>query len=242
MTDTNTPNASRNSARNTASQPSNWKKPVTIAVAAVAVVAALGYGYASPYIALNHLKQAADARDAAALSEYVDYPALRASLKQQAGEMLQRRIQAEHSSNPLLLFGAVIGSALIGPLVDAYATPEGVAALLNGMPPTGKPGEQPAAPPPASSPASPSQGAPQSTPQNATPATPNAPAESAQPQSRAQAAAGYRSLNEFAVTWQRSAHSERYAAILQRHGLFSWKLAAVELNEPDSGSGANAPD
>lgn len=217
---------------------SNWKKPVAIAVAAVVVVTALGYAYASPYLALNSLKQAADARDAVTLSEYVDYPALRVSLKQQVGEMLQRRIQAQHSSNPLLMLGAVIGAALIGPLVDAYATPEGVAALLNGMPPTGKPGERPAPPPP-STPAS-------STPAETAPsAPPPAPAssETSAPQPRAQASAGYRSLNEFAVTWQRSANGERYAAILQRHGLFSWRLAAVELNPTDAANnGASAPN
>ncbi|WP_042297665.1 DUF2939 domain-containing protein [Paraburkholderia bannensis] len=212
---------------------SNWKKPVAIAVAAVVVVTALGYAYASPYLALNSLKQAADARDAAALSEYVDYPALRVSLKQQVGEMLQRRIQAQHSSNPLLMLGAVIGAALIGPLVDAYATPEGVAALLNGMPPTGKPGERPAPPPP-STPAS-------STPAEAAPPAP-ASTQAEAPQPRPQASAGYRSLNAFAVTWQRSANGERYAAILQRHGLFSWKLAAVELNPADAGDGASAPN
>ncbi|WP_321841262.1 DUF2939 domain-containing protein [Paraburkholderia bannensis] len=215
---------------------SNWKKPVAIAVAAVVLVTALGYTYASPYLALNSLKQAADARDAATLSEYVDYPALRVSLKQQVGEMLQRRIQAQHSSNPLLMLGAVIGAALIGPLVDAYATPEGVAALLNGMPPTGKPGERPAPPPP-SSPASSASSAPAE-------AAPPAPAstQAEAPQPRPQASAGYRSLNEFAVTWQRSANGERYAAILQRHGLFSWKLAAVELNPADAGDGASAPN
>lgn len=222
-------------------QAANWKKPVAIAVAAVAVVAAVGYGYASPYIALNHLKAAADARDAAALSEYVDYPALRVSLKQQVGEMLQRRIEAAHSSNPLLLFGAVIGTALIGPLVDAYATPDGVAALLSGMPPTGKPGERPAPPPPSEAPPSTQQG--EATPGEATPPASGNPGTQAQPQPeqpRAQTSAGYRGLNTFAVTWQRSANSDRYAAILQRHGLFSWKLAAVELNEPDTGNGANA--
>ncbi|HEV3429914.1 MAG TPA: DUF2939 domain-containing protein [Paraburkholderia sp.] len=217
---------------------SNWKKPVAIAVAAIVVVTALGYGYASPYLALNRLKQAADARDAVALNEYVDYPALRVSLKQQVGEMLQRRIQAQHSSNPLLMLGAVIGVALIGPLVDAYATPEGVAALLNGMPPTGKPGERPTPPPPppgtqaSSAPAESTPTAPASAPANA---------DTAVPPPRAQTSAGYRSLNEFAVTWQRSATSERYAAILQRHGLFSWKLAAVELNPTDTGDGASAP-
>jgi hypothetical protein len=222
----------------------SWKKPVAIAVAAVAIVAALGYGYASPYIALGHLKAAADARDAVALNEYVDYPALRVSLKQEVGEMLQRRLNAQHSSNPLLLFGAVIGAALIGPLVDAYATPEGVAALLNGMPPTGKPGERPAPPPP------PASGTPPSSQQGeAAPTAPGNPGSQAQPlqqtpqqaqeQPRSRATAGYRGINTFAVTWQRSANGERYAAILQRHGLFSWKLAAVELNESATGAGAN---
>ncbi len=226
----------------TSSRPSsNWKKPVAIAVAAIVVVTALGFSYASPYLALNRLKQAADARDAVTLSEYVDYPALRVSLKQQVGEMLQRRIQAQHSSNPLLMLGAVIGAALIGPLVDAYATPEGVAALLNGMPPTGKPGERPAPPSSAaqasSAPAETAQPAPPPAPASAASA---ASADTAAPPARAQATAGYRSLNEFAVTWQRSTNSERYAAILQRHGLFSWKLAAVELNPTDAGDGANA--
>ncbi|WP_043203628.1 DUF2939 domain-containing protein [Paraburkholderia acidipaludis] len=209
-----------------------WIKPVAVVLIAAALVAALGYGYASPYVALNRLKAAADARDAATLSEYVDYPALRVSLKQQVGELLQRRIAAQHSSNPLLLFGAVIGAALIGPLVDAYATPDGVAALLNGMPPTGKPGEQPpqagnptAAPAPSNPPAQ----------------TPSAASsESAQPAPRPQTTAGYRSLNEFVVTWQRSANGERYAAVLQRHGLFSWKLAAVELNDPADTNSASS--
>jgi hypothetical protein len=134
------------------------------------------------------------------LSEYVDYPALRVSLKQQVGEMLQRRIQAQHSSNPLLMLGAVIGAALIGPLVDAYATPEGVAALLNGMPPTGKPGERPAPPPSAaqasSAPAGTAQPAPPPAPASDASDASDASADTAAPPARAQATAGYRSLNE----------------------------------------------
>jgi hypothetical protein len=195
-----------------------WIKSVVAALIALAIVATLGYGYASPYVTLNRLKVAADARDAATLNEYVDYPALRLSLKQQVGELLQRRVEAQHSSNPLLLFGAMIGAALIGPLVDAYATPDGVAALLNGMPPSGKPGEQP--PPAGNTEAAPAPAAP----------APNA--QNAAPEPRPQASAGYRTFNEFVVTWQRSANGERYSAVLQRHGLFSWKLAAVELNDP----------
>ncbi|WP_233883789.1 DUF2939 domain-containing protein [Paraburkholderia flagellata] len=205
-----------------------WKKPVAITVAVAMIVAALGYAYASPYIAVKHMKAAADARDAATLNEYVDYPALRLSLKQQVGEMLQRRVEGQHSSNPLLILGAVIGAALISPLVDAYATPEGVAALLNGMPPTGKPGDRPHAPPPAESGAQPAEST-QSAPAAATPAP--AASNNPAPEVRPVTTAGYRGLNEFALTWDRGSTGEHYAAILQRHGLFSWKLSAVELNE-----------
>ncbi|WP_134167115.1 DUF2939 domain-containing protein [Paraburkholderia caballeronis] len=206
-----------------------WLKPVAITMIVVFVVAMIGYAYASPYIALNRLKQAADARDAATLNQYVDYPALRGSLKEEVGEMLQKRIGAEHSSNPLLLFGAVIGAALIGPLVDAYATPDGVAALLNGMPPRGEPGERPPATP--GTPAAPGQDVPPpAAPAQAQPAPPPV-ASATAPESRPQTTAGYRGINEFVVTWRHGADEPRYAAILQRHGLFSWKLAAVELND-----------
>ncbi|MCP3712747.1 DUF2939 domain-containing protein [Paraburkholderia sp. CNPSo 3274] len=206
-----------------------WKKPVAITVALAMVVAAIGYAYASPYIAVKHMKAAADARDAVALNEYVDYPALRLSLKQQVGELLHRRVEGQHSSNPLLILGAVIGAALISPLVDAYATPEGVAALLNGMPPTGKPGDQPHAPPPAESGTQSAESA-QPAPASAAPPAPAASGNPA-PAPRPVTTAGYRGLNEFALTWDRGSTGEHYAAILQRHGLFSWKLSAVELNE-----------
>ncbi|MEM5325143.1 DUF2939 domain-containing protein [Paraburkholderia sp. JHI2823] len=215
-----------------------WKKTVAITVAIAMVVAAVGYAYASPYIAVNRMKAAADARDAATLDQYVDYPALRLSLKQQVGEMLQRRIHAEHSSNPLVILGAVIGAALIGPLVDAYATPEGVAALLDGMPPTGKPGDRPHAPSPEESGAQAAQSAQSAQPAQsapapaAPPAAPPAPASgNPAPGARPVTTAAYRGLNEFALTWDRGSTGEHYAAILQRHGLFGWKLSAVELNE-----------
>ncbi|HXZ10339.1 MAG TPA: DUF2939 domain-containing protein, partial [Paraburkholderia sp.] len=128
--------------------PFRW---LLIAVIVIAVVAILGYAYASPYIALDRLKRAADARDAETVNQYVDFPALRVSLKEQVAGLITHRFEANHGGNPLAAIGAMIGVALIGPLVDAYATPDGVAALLNGMPPRGEPGERPPAPPAAAS-------------------------------------------------------------------------------------------
>ncbi|MFM0201526.1 DUF2939 domain-containing protein [Paraburkholderia fungorum] len=211
-------------------------RPLIVTLIVIAVIAALGFGYASPYMALNSLKRAADARDAQTVNEYVDFPALRESLKQQVTGLLSRRLDSHGSGNPLAAIGAMIGVALIGPLVDAYATPDGVAALLNGMPPRGDPGERPPVPPAAGN-------SPDATPPASVPASPAAGngvngaanigngENSATPPQPPQTTAGYRSLNEFVVTYQHGAGDARYSAIFRREGLFTWKLAAVNLNE-----------
>ncbi|ASV99574.1 DUF2939 domain-containing protein [Paraburkholderia aromaticivorans] len=205
-------------------------RPLVVTLIVILVIAALGFAYASPYIALNNLKRAADARDVQTVNQYVDFPALRESLKQQVTGLLTRRLDAHSNGNPLAAIGAMIGVALIGPLVDAYATPDGVAALLNGMPPRGDPGERPPAPPAANPP--PDAGAPSPAPAApAAPATANAGNDNATPAQPPQTTAGYRGLNEFVVTYQHGAGDARYSAIFQREGVFTWKLAAVNLNE-----------
>ncbi|WP_321860993.1 DUF2939 domain-containing protein [Burkholderia cenocepacia] len=230
-----------------------WRvKPLLIVALVVALIAALGYAYASPYVALGRLKSAIDARDAQAISEYVDFPSLRISLKQQVTEELMRRIDAVKKNNPFAVLGALIGSALIGPLVDAYATPEGVAALMSGLPPRGNPGERPpewsnqppagnaSGNPPAAPPANPapaSAGVPGGNaaasaasapaPASAAPAGPN---DATQTPRQQQTSAGYRNVDEFVVTYQRSADGTRYAAIFHRFGLFSWKLSGIDLH------------
>ncbi|CAB3667182.1 DUF2939 domain-containing protein [Paraburkholderia rhynchosiae] len=213
-------------------------RPLIVTLIVIVVIAALGFAYASPYIALNNLKRAADARDAQTVNQYVDFPALRESLKQQVAGLLTRRLGSHGNGNPLAAIGAMIGVALIGPLVDAYATPDGVAALLNGMPPRGEPGEQPPAPPAASNPpaanvrsvpapASPGAGNNAGNRANNSATSPQPP----QPPQPPQTTAGYRGLNEFAVTYQHGVGDARYSAIFLREGLFTWKLAAVNLNE-----------
>ena len=212
-------------------------KPMLIAALAVAVVATVGYAYASPYVALGRLKSAIDARDAQAISAYVDFPALRISLKQQLTGELMRRIDAKRQDNPFAAIGALIGSALIGPLVDAYATPEGVAAVMSGLPPRGNPGERPPEWPAQPS-GQPSGNTPGNAPVNPAsvvaggsppPALPSATAQAGTPGQR-QTSAGYRNIDEFVVTYQRGADGTRYAAILRRVGLFAWKLSAIDLN------------
>ncbi|WP_213764020.1 DUF2939 domain-containing protein [Caballeronia sp. dw_19] len=207
---------------------SRTSKSVVITLLVVVVVAVLGVIYASPYIALDRLKRAADARDAQTVNQYVDFPLLRESLKDQVGQLLTRKIDIQKSGNPLAMIGAMIGAALIGPLVDSYATPDGVAAILNGIPPRGDPGEKPPVPSEASGAVVVAPEAAQaSQPQPAAPvvASPSA------PKPPPQTTAGYRSFDTFAVNYQHGTGDARYSAILRRYGLFSWKLVAVELND-----------
>jgi hypothetical protein len=126
------------------------------------------------------------------------------------------------SGNPFAALGALIGIALVGPLVDAYATPAGVAALLNGMPPSGNPQQRPPdTTPPAAADATPSTAATGAAPASVPP----------EPSEPSHTHAGYRSLNEFVVTYQHGVGDAHYRAILRREGWFTWKLAAVELGD-----------
>ncbi|HWT36858.1 MAG TPA: DUF2939 domain-containing protein [Paraburkholderia sp.] len=205
-------------------------RPLLIALIAIVIVAALGYAYASPYIALDRLKRAADSRDVETVNAYVDYPALRNSLKLQVTGLLTRRLDVQHNGNPLAAIGAMIGVALIGPLVDAYATPDGVAALLNGMPPRGEPGERPPPPPAAQAGHATDHSA-----ENATstpaPESGSANANSQTPPQPPQTTAGYRGINEFVVSYQHGVGDTRYSAIFRRENLCTWKLSAVDLND-----------
>jgi hypothetical protein len=202
------------------------KLPLSTAVTTIIgiVLIALAVSYASPYLVLDRLKRAADARDAQTINEYVDYPALRESLKEQVSELLRRRLETQASTRPFAALGALVGMALVGPLVDAYATPDGVAALLNGIPPRGEPGETPPGP---SEP--PSQGttstAPADESNSSNPSAPSQP-ERAKPHTTT----GYRGPDEFVITYEPDDGNARYSAILRRDGWFSWKLAAVDLN------------
>ena len=203
-------------------------------VVAILIVALLAWLYATPYIALDRLKRAADARDAATVDQYVDFPSLRDSLKQQVTGLLTRRLEASGRGSPFAVIGAMIGAALIGPLVDSYATPDGVAAILNGMPPRGNPGERPPAPPAAAPSGSEGSAGSGAAAPSQPPAAGNAPGAAAQapgaPPQPPQTTAGYRGLNEFVVTYQHGVGDTRYSAIFRRDGLWSWKLSAVDLN------------
>ena len=86
-------------------------------------VALLAYG-ASPYVSFSRFRRAVQVHDAATISSHVDFPAVRASLKKQLAARFARETSGHKRWSNL-------GPTLIDAIVDAYVTPDGIAALLS---------------------------------------------------------------------------------------------------------------
>jgi len=112
------------------------KKIVAGAVSACVVAAALLY--ASPYLALRSIAKAIERKDADAVSEYVDFPALRESIKGQMLIKVQEQMQSpEMKNNPFAGFGQVMAMGLVNQLTESLVSPAGVMLMLE----KGKPGK-----------------------------------------------------------------------------------------------------
>lgn len=94
-------------------------------MATVALVAAGvgGYWHYSPYLSMHAMRQAAQRQDADAFNEKVDYPRLRESLKGQMSAMMTEKM-AGSGGNGFEALGAMLGMALLNPMIDAFVRPE----------------------------------------------------------------------------------------------------------------------
>ncbi len=105
------------------------KRSGMILAGAIVLVAGAGaYAYASPLLALNGMKSAVEARDAAALSGYIDFAELRADIKSEARAAMMA--EAAKSKDPMASAGMALGGALVDQMVDNAVTPEGVKMLM----------------------------------------------------------------------------------------------------------------
>ena len=92
-------------------------------VIVICVAVLLIYGV-SPYFSFWRFRAAVQSRDAAAISARVDFPAVRASLKRQLVERFANKTTSHKR-------WVNLGPNLIDAIIDAYVTPDGIAALLS---------------------------------------------------------------------------------------------------------------
>ncbi|MDM8356898.1 DUF2939 domain-containing protein [Pandoraea communis] len=196
-----------------------------ISIGALAVV--LGLLFGTPYYTLWRARDAANARDATALSSYVDYPAVRESLKMSLHDELARQMDKQRG-NAFGSLALALGGWVSDRVVEALLTPEAVAAMLRGdstgLPPApGAPAPRDAAPQPpqaqSSSPQAPSAGSESS---------PLSPSGNEPP--RTITRTKFQDFSHFLVHVSRSNRPERVVTFtLTRRNLVQWRLTAIAL-------------
>ena len=108
----------------------NMNKKLIGALIAIVVVIC-GYWYATPYLALNSIKKAAQAGDSDTVSKYIDYPSVRQSFKDQMNAMMAKELMNQDTDGFAAL-GAMLASTMVDKMVDGFVTPEGMTLMLKG--------------------------------------------------------------------------------------------------------------
>ena len=183
------------------------KRRSLITAAAVAVGLFLIAYFASPLLAVRGLVSAAKAGDEAALEQRVDFPALRQSMKNEMNARLVAEMRKDLGDHDKALggLGMLLAPSFISSAVDTLITPKAVAAMVTEA-------REP----------------------RAADAVGQARPKTDDADDKIKRSYSYRGLNTFAVTLHEQDRPERRLSLLmERRNLFFWKLAGVELPEPN---------
>ena len=183
-------------------------KKLVVGLAAAAVAAFAIAWAVAPVFAAQALIRAARAGDADRIEQLVDFPALRESLKDELTTELAAHMRRDPrmADSTLGGLGMLLAPMLLSGAIDATVTPEVVAQMVT------------------------TAEAPDPTVRDRP-----EPGDAADGDDIHQAW-GYRDLNAFAVTLTDRDHpDQRLALILERRGLLTWKLAAVDI-QTDAGA------
>ena len=193
------------------------KKHALLAAVLLLVLLLGGYFVASPWVALARFKEDARARRTEKMADYVNFPAVQASLKAQMRNKIKAEVgrQDDDFAAATQILGAAVANLVLDPVVEKVASPQGMVAIMNGENPL--PGlnkldiaVQPPAP---------------------TPPTPPQPNASPHAQARRQWRLSYTGLNQ-AVIRAVPAEEDAPYLVMQRKGLFGWQVVDVQLGKP----------
>jgi hypothetical protein len=96
-----------------------------------ALIALAAYWYWSPLVAIHQMRQAAQAGDADAFNDHVDYPKLRDSMKGQFSAAFTKKLASDPQptgdfAKAGAALGTMLGLSLVDKMVDAFVRPETV--------------------------------------------------------------------------------------------------------------------
>ena len=212
------------------------KKHALLAAVLLLVLLLGGYFVASPWVALARFKEDARARRTEKMADYVNFPAVQASLKAQMRNKIKAEVgrQDDDFAAAAQILGAAVANLVLDPIVETVASPQGMVAIMNGenplpglnrldiaLPPTALAEE---AAPHAAQPPSAHQ-------QAGKPA--GAPADSAGADTakhRRQWKLAYTAWNRAVIRAVPAKEGAPYL-VMQRKGLFGWQVVDVQLGK-----------
>ena len=103
-------------------------------VVGLAAILIAGYVVASPLITVYQMKSAAEKNDGEALSEHIEFPSLRQSIKDQVNAMFVEKLENDKNlkGNAFAGLAMVFAGALVEKAVDVYVTPAGISKIMAG--------------------------------------------------------------------------------------------------------------
>lgn len=92
------------------------------------------YMVAAPYITVHQMKEAAKRRDGESLSEYIDFPSVRQSIKDQLNAKFAKAVSEDKdmSDSAFAPLGMAFAGVVIDKMIDVYVTPAGITQLMAG--------------------------------------------------------------------------------------------------------------
>ena len=103
--------------------------------ALIATLVASGYIYVSPYLALNAFRVALASDEPNNAAQYIDFPSVRSSLRNQLKAGLSKKILNRQYNNKLTILGLALFNPLIDRVLDSTVTLPGFKLLFHHLPP-----------------------------------------------------------------------------------------------------------
>lgn len=169
---------------------------------------AVGF-YLTPFYSLRQMQHAAKTHDATTLNRYVDYPALRESLKTSLQGEMSKALLQDKTDNGMNAFAKMFATAFVNPLVDTLVTSESVALMLRANMPKSASKNQPS---------------------EATPSSKADNTKNATEDEKIITNHHYQDFNHFVVTVAKPQFPKAvFTFTLSRDGFLSWKLTGIAI-------------
>ena len=79
--------------------------------------------YATPYYTAHQMQQATQSNNSQALNSYIDYPAVKESLKTSLHGSISQSLLKNKTDSGMNAFAAMFAAAFVNPLIDVLVTP-----------------------------------------------------------------------------------------------------------------------